>query len=100
MWLIEAQKACSSGPLGGNLTHLVRYRRSLRQLLVGPLVATSVALAATPSTHAAVPPPLPVRISYAGDQACGSEGEFREAVRRRAPELEDAGEHQAARDFI
>jgi hypothetical protein len=45
-------------------------------------------------------PPLPVRITYAGDNTCATASDFREAVRRRAPELEDAGVGEAAREFL
>jgi len=55
------------------------------------LTASSSALAETV--------PLPVRISYAGDTSCGTSGDFREAIRRRAPELEDAREQEPARRF-
>jgi hypothetical protein len=49
--------------------------------------------------QAAQPARSPVSIRYSPDAACGSPTEFREAVRRRAPELVDAGVDDAAREF-
>jgi hypothetical protein len=42
---------------------------------------------------------LPVRIHYETGAACANPREFRDAVRQRAPELVDAGMHEAAREF-
>lgn len=44
-------------------------------------------------------PALPVRIQYDPRAACANASEFRDAVRQRAPELVDAGTHDAAREF-
>jgi hypothetical protein len=41
-----------------------------------------------------------VRITYTSHGDCATAAEFREAVRRRAPELEDAPPGEAAREFV
>jgi hypothetical protein len=41
-----------------------------------------------------------VRITYAGQAACSDGAAFRETVRRKAPELVDAGSDEAAREFV
>ena len=43
---------------------------------------------------------LPVRITVTGDSTCAGPVEFREAVRRKGPDLVDAGVDEAAREFV
>jgi hypothetical protein len=62
--------------------------------------ACALGLLLTLSGVAVGNPPLPVRITYASDHTCATASDFREAVRRRAPELEDAGVGEAAREFV
>jgi hypothetical protein len=71
-----------------------------RSLFPTRLGAGSLALLSTLSSVAVANPSLPVRITYAGDGHCVPAADFREAVRRKAPELHEAAAGEDAREFV
>ncbi|HYJ11386.1 MAG TPA: hypothetical protein VEX18_20325 [Polyangiaceae bacterium] len=70
------------------------------QAFRGSLATLALLLGATRSAASETSLPLPTRITYMGELGCRTSAEFRESVRRHAPELRDAVEHEPAREFV
>jgi hypothetical protein len=57
-------------------------------------------LCAARSAQGETSSPLPTRITYLGELGCRTSAQFRDSVRRHAPELRDAVENEPAREFV
>jgi hypothetical protein len=78
----------------------VKARHALRQFFPSSLATLALLLGAARSAASESSWPLPARITYTGGLGCRTSSEFRDAVRRHAPELRDAVENEPARELV